>query len=83
MEAWDKFSIINFQFSMNFQISFFTPRIRKILLENKARRALKIYVLWWGPNRQVGALWIVNLASRDLYFLKILSSRGGFFPARR
>jgi len=36
-------------------------------------------VLWWGPDRQVGALWIANLASRNLYFLKILCLRGGFF----
>jgi len=45
----------------------------------KLRRTLKICVLWWGPDRQVGALWIANLVSRDLYFLEILCPRGGFF----
>jgi hypothetical protein len=36
-------------------------------------------VLWWGPDRQIGALGIANLARRAREFFKILSSRGGFF----
>jgi hypothetical protein len=35
--------------------------------------------MWWGLDRQVGALCIANLVSQNLYFLKILCPRGGFF----
>jgi len=35
--------------------------------------------MWWGPNRQVGALWIVILANQGLEFFKILRPRDGFF----